>query len=123
MKRPPLPVIGVVLLDLFAAGSSFFIVDQIGIIAASVEFLLFAGLAAGLWGLRKWAWLVEVILSVLQIAALLFGIAIALFASRMLEVPEAFPRGELFAFMTSLLFVNVLVVAVLATPKIRAEFH
>jgi hypothetical protein len=114
MKRPPLPVVGVVLLDLLAAFSGFFVLDRIGLFAALAEFVFFATLALGLWHLKKWAWLVELSLSVFQVALLCIGVLIALYGDR--------ATGELYAYLVGLILLNALVVITLVQPKIRAEF-
>jgi hypothetical protein len=123
MRKPPLLVVVIVLLDAVAALSSFFIVDRIGVIGASIEFLVFAVLAAGLWYLQKWAWFVEIALSVIQVVLVVVGVSIAFFALRGSEVSKDFPTGEFYVYMALLIGINVFVLAALSLPKVKSQFH
>ena len=119
---PSKMVLAIVVLDAVAAFSSFLVLDQLGIIGAGAQAVLFGALALGLWRLRKWAWIAEMAFSGLQIAALLVGILAAAF----LPLPENagdFPRGEFYAFMTALLVLNILVVGALSMREVRSQFR
>ena len=123
MRIPPLTVFAIVLLNLMAAVTSLLVVDQVGPIAAIVQVLIFGGLAFGLWALKRWARVLEIGFSLLQIIGLLVAIAFTFIASSMLETPVDLPRGEFVAVMLSLIFVNALIVAVLLMPKTKALFR
>jgi hypothetical protein len=123
MRIPPLTVFAIVLLNLMGAVTSPLVVDQVGIIAAIVQVLIFGGLAVGLWALKRWARVLEIGFSLLQIIGLLAAIAFTLIASSMLEVPADLPRGEFVAVMVSLIFVNAVIIAVLLMPKTKALFR
>ena|SRR5438552_4748452 len=117
MRIPPLTVFAIVLLNLMAAVTSLLVVDQVGTIAAIVQVLIFGGLAFGLWALKKWARLLEIGVSFLQIVGLLVAIVFTFVASSVLETPVNPPRGEFLAMMVALIFVNTLIVAVLFMPN------
>jgi hypothetical protein len=121
MKTPPLPIVVIAALDVVAAATSFLIVDQIGVVLALVEFVVFLGLAVGLWQLKKWAWLTELVICALQIAALIAGMCITLFAS--LDIPKEFPTGELLGYMVLMLILNILVVGMLVSRRVRIAFQ
>lgn len=122
VKQPPLAVLAVVMLDIVAASSSIFVVDEIGPVAASLEFLVFAGLAIGLWRLKKWAWATEIAISTIQIVFLLVGGAFVLFDTGMLEMPKGFATEHLYLLLVSLIAINAFIVTVLSAPKVRTQF-
>jgi uncharacterized membrane-anchored protein len=55
MTKPYTAVLGIAFLDLLAAATSLLVIDQIGVIAAVLQFLLYTAMALGLLALRKWA--------------------------------------------------------------------
>ena len=123
MSRPPLLVLAIVILNLFGAAGSFFVVDQIGVLGACIEFVVFVAIAIGLWQLKKWAWVLEIAVSSLQIALLLLGIVVALLTLIPVESSDTVSLGQLLALFAALILVNALVVVVLIMPKIRAAFR
>jgi hypothetical protein len=88
-----------------------------------LQALIFGGLGFGLWALKKWARLLEIGVSVLQIVGLLLAIAFTFVASSALETPINPHRGEFLALMVALIFVNALILAVLFIPKTKALFR
>jgi len=114
---------GIVFLDVIAAASSLLTVDQAGFIVAFSQFLFFVALAVGMWRLRRWAWIAEVAVSVLQIALLFLGSVVALIASSIHETSPDFPIRQLLALFASLILVNALILVALMTTKVRAVFR
>jgi hypothetical protein len=123
MTKPYIAVLGIALLDLLAAATSLLVIDQIGLIAGVLQFLLYTAMALGLLALRKWARIVTIAVSAFELVALVAAMAFVLFISSSLTAPAASVKPEFVALLSGLIAINVAVIAALFFPTVRAQFR
>jgi hypothetical protein len=123
VSSPPFSVLVVVVLDIVAALSSLIAIDATGLIGAGIQFVFFALLAMGLWNLRRWAWITEITITLLQLLFLIVGGWFVVYGPASVELSEGFPKHELLYFIAALIILNILVLALLGRAAVRVRFN
>lgn len=123
MKKLPMIVVVIAMLDLLAAATSLLLIDDIGLIAAALQFVLYAGMALGLFALRRWARVIALMVSAVELAGLFAAIVFVLYVSPRLGSPTSSFGADFVVTLSALVVVNVLVIAALFLPSVKAQFR
>jgi amino acid transporter len=123
MSKPYIAVLGIAVLDLLAAATSLIVIDQIGVVASVTQFVVYTAMALGLLALRKWARIVAIAITVVELVGLLAAMAFVLFISSRLTTAAAPADAEFVTLLSALIVINAVVIGALFLPKVKVQFR
>jgi hypothetical protein len=122
IQAPPVVIAVISILYFLAAASTITIVEEIGYIGAAIEFAICVALGIGLWSLRTWARIAEIVMCYLQLAGVTILIVLVLVVPDIGQIREYSELAFVFVLL-AVAALNILILLYLMNPNVKERFH